>query len=201
VNVGPARRNLLVDTTTLVAALTGAAVVCREARATPSLGTALYVLSVFVVVRVLSLGVHELGHLVAAALGGFRCEVYKVGPLLLSREDGALRATLRGGRRFKAAGLVLTYPPSPEYDTRARRVLMLSGGPAASALLAVLAAVAWRSVELPLPRIAVGMTAVFSAIVCATTLLPFTSSGNASDGATILSLLRTRDAGRLGHAR
>ena len=191
-------RNVLVDTATLLAAIGGAVLVCRDAGVALSPYSAAYVVSVLLVVRVASLGVHELGHLLAAALGGWRWDVYKVGPLLLSRETGPLRVSLRGGRRFKAAGLVLTYPPSAEHDTRARHVLMLSGGPAASALFSLLAALAWRAVDVTSVRVAFGVASVFSAIVCVTTLLPFVSSGNLSDGATILSLLREP---RTGHAR
>jgi hypothetical protein len=112
-----------------------------------------------------------------------------------------LHASLRGARRFKAAGLVLTRPASPEVDTKARHILMLSGGPTASAFLSVLAWVAWRAVDSPFPRIALGVTAAFSAIVFVTTVLPFVSSGNLSDGATILSLLRERAGSKPEHAR
>ena len=196
-----ARRNVLVDTATLLAVLAGAVLVCRSAHAAPSPSTAAYVVVLVVVVRVLSLGVHELGHLVFAALAGWRWDVYKMGPLLISREGDRVSVTLRGGRRYRAAGLALTHPPSPELDTRGRHILMLSGGPAASVLLALLAAAASGAVAGPFVRVALGITAVYSAIVCVTTLLPFMSAGNPSDGATILELFRERNSERPRHAR
>lgn len=185
-------RNRVVDVLTLFGTGSGAVLVCREAGAAPSFWLVVYVLAVIVVVRMVSLGIHELGHLIAASTAGWRWDLYKVGPLLLSRENGGLRASLRGGRHFKAVGFVLTRPVSPAQNTTSRHILMLSGGPIASALLSALAWVAFCTVDAPLPRIALGITGVFSAIVFVTTLLPFVSAGNASDGATIRSLLRQR---------
>ncbi|HEX4340933.1 MAG TPA: hypothetical protein VH062_33725 [Polyangiaceae bacterium] len=195
------RRNHVVDAFTLLAAGGGALLVCNGAHVAPSAWSVAYVVLVLVVGRVVALGVHELGHLVAAAIGGWRWDVFKVGPLLLSRETGVCKVTLRGGRRFAAAGLVLTRPVSAATDTRGRHLLMLSGGPAASAVFAFAAATASRAVSAPLGQVALGVTAVFSAIVCVTTLLPFVSSGNPSDGASILALVRERTAARPGHAR
>jgi hypothetical protein len=196
-----AGRNRVVDSLTLLAMGAAAIVICHDASVEARWWVVAYVLAIIVIVRTASLGFHELGHLLAASVAGWRWDVFKIGPLLLSRESGVLRASLRGARRFKAAGLVLTRPASREVDTKARHILMLSGGPTASALLSLLAWAAWRAVDSPLPRIALGVTAAFSAIVFVTTLLPFVSSGNLSDGATILSLLRERAGSKPEHAR
>jgi len=198
---GGPQRNRVADALTLLATGASAIFVCRDASVEARWWVIAYVLAVILAVRTASLGFHELGHLLAASIAGWRWELFKIGPLLLSRESGQLRASLRGGRRFRAAGLVLTRPATRQVDTKARHIVMLSGGPAASALLSVLAGAAWHAVDAPLARIALGVTAAFSAIVFVTTLLPFVSSGNVSDGTNILHLLRERGERKHLHAR
>ena len=73
--------------------------------------------------------VHEAGHHLAGALVGYRWKGWTVGPLRVSREDGAVRVrlskTLLGGRA------IAFHPPD---DTLARQSVYILGGPVASLL-------------------------------------------------------------------
>jgi hypothetical protein len=197
--IGRAGRNRLVDSLAIMATVGGAVLISRSAGVAAVWWMAPFLVAVLFSVRAATLGVHELGHLVAGRLVGWTWQVFKVGPLLVARDQGSSRVSF-GRSRIRAVGQVVFTPPADALDTELRRVGMLVGGPAASAVLCWVAWQLWLAIESPLPRVVVGVTALYSAIVFVTTVLPLESSGNLSDGGSILLQLRQRSERRSRHA-
>lgn len=87
--------------------------------------------SLFPLALFLSVVWHELGHLLAAQLVGFRFVLVTFGPLRLAREAGGLRLSLIHTNLVQWQGRALSVPP--EYGRhRWRRICLLAGGPLAT---------------------------------------------------------------------
>jgi hypothetical protein len=195
-----AGRNRLVDSLALATTVGGALLVAREAGLGVSWWAAPFLVAVILTMRMGCLAVHEVGHLLAGSLAGWQWETLKLGPLLVWREDGSTRVTFCSRERVKAAGQVRFASPASVLDTEPRRIAMLAGGPLASAGLAWGAWLLWRTLDAPLAEVVAGVVALYSTVVFVTTVLPFESAGNLSDGGAILLELRRRSAGRERHA-
>jgi Peptidase family M50 len=144
----------------------------------------------------IALGAHELGHLTAGLLVRFRFFVFAIGPLLVERsESGALR--LRINRvPFFFGGIAGTYP----VDTArlpARLAVAIAGGPVASLLLALLAALLLGTPGHlhPAIRVELQWLRLVSGLLFLGTAVPFWNGPFVTDG---LRFLRTLSRGPHG---
>jgi hypothetical protein len=137
----------------------------------------------FSVIGMFLITVHELGHYVVGRLVGFPCRRFKVGPLLLTRNEQEWRPSLDEGWQH---GFVDCLPRTGP-TSRAQWAAVLLAGSAANLLLAaLLTAVVFA---LP-PRVQVAsdwpgclfLLAAVSAVTGLSNLLPFRYKGFYSDG-------------------
>jgi hypothetical protein len=145
----------------------------------------------------LSVAWHEAGHAVAGIAVGFDFRLYVVGPFLWEKEAG--RWWFKWNKNINTAGGMVICLPTDARDLPRRFSVYAAGGPLASLLLALLAAVllwyCWPPVLPPSEVASVGLAFLFflaslSALVFLITTLPMHTSGFYSDGARILRLLR-----------
>lgn len=139
----------------------------------------------------LVLAVHEAGHLLGGWLVGFRFTLFVVGPLKISREGGRLKVGLN--RNLLLAGGIAGSIPRDDRNLRRRMAMMTAGGPLASLVLA-LAAALLTLISLPDPPGEVASVLLFlsftSFIIALVTLFPGRTGGFQTDGARLLMLLR-----------
>jgi hypothetical protein len=190
--------------------LAGAAVGLVAARSgfrpLPELGLTrpqlIIVLAALPVIYLLSVAGHELGHVLAGRLAGFRTLLFMVGPLRLERGPDGFRAGFN--RDVLMAGGLAAMAPVGVHDLRRRAVVMVAGGPLASlmigtqflALYQATSAFLFRSgagfipVLAGITLLAIGMSSLLIGLL---TLLPGRSGGFYSDGARLLRLIRASD--------
>jgi hypothetical protein len=140
--------------------------------------------------------IHELGHLLAGWMVGFRFSLIHIGPFSLSLEYGKLKARVR--REMLAFGSAGMHVKTVRRLHR-RLLIYVAGGPVAN-LLSIPAAVLLVNQVFPgLGETRVGTLAaqftVFSLLAGMVNLMPI-RSGLMSDGARIEMLLRSRDRSR-----
>jgi len=143
---------------------------------------------------VLSLAVHELGHLVGGTLAGWRPTLLILGPVRVARVDGRLDVRRHGSLAWLGGGAAVALPVRWEGWRRFRRanLWMIVGGPVASG---VLAATAWWAASLVRTGGASALfwtsTALVSAVVGCGTLIPMSVGGPLrSDGGQLLDVFR-----------
>jgi hypothetical protein len=125
----------------------------------------------------LSLVLHETGHLIAGRMVGFRFAFLAVGPLLVRSTAVGLAWKWRPSPRHW--GPMAAAIPAGEHVTASQVAWYVAGGPIASALVAVVAALL---IESPAATAAKAM-ALMSACVFVATAQPFgTGAGIPSDG-------------------
>ena len=98
--------------------------------------TAVLILSTFILFPLalfITVVGHELGHLLAARLAGFRFVLVTFGPLRIAREAGGLRLSLIHTNLIQWQGRALSVPLTFG-DHRWQRMLFLAGGPLATLL-------------------------------------------------------------------
>lgn len=146
----------------------------------------------FVMGLILQIAVHEVGHLVCGLLTGYRFCSYRLGSLMVLREDGRLRL-----RRLKVAGTggqCLMAPPP--WSENFPAVLYNLGGCLANLLCGVLCLLLW----LPLRRHWLGgLPMVCGLLGVAFALLngiPMKAGGLDNDGRNVLSLKKDAAARR-----
>ncbi|HET9742566.1 MAG TPA: site-2 protease family protein [Terriglobales bacterium] len=144
---------------------------------------------IFLAYLVGAIFVHELGHLIGAAMVGFQVKSFAVGPLMLCRERDGFR--LRRSH-FKLGGMV-TAVPVGSHDLRRRMLVMTAAGPISSVLFALLAFVPAHVLSGRWSDLIV-IFSVFSAGLALLSLLP-TRKFYLSDGAQIFDMLRFPDRG------
>ncbi len=141
------------------------------------------------------IAVHEIGHVVAGKLVGFRFRYLTIGPLKIERRNNRL-ALGRVSTRSMPGGLAAATPVD-DHDLRRRMITMISGGPLANLLSAFLAALVYLSlpggqqtvIAVVFLSIYILSLVVFGLNLLAT-LAPLLPSGIPSDGRFILELLR-----------
>lgn len=140
--------------------------------------------------------VHEIGHLLAGWMVGFRFSYVHIGPLSLSFEHGRLK--LRARREMLALGLAGMHTGTVR-RLRRRLLIYVAGGPGANILSipATVLLVNYVSPGLAETRTGVlaSQFAVFSLLAALTSLMPIRSA-LFSDGARIEMLLRSFDRSR-----
>ncbi|HEX2167757.1 MAG TPA: hypothetical protein VHG09_11050, partial [Longimicrobiales bacterium] len=148
-------------------------------------------------VYLLCILIHEIGHLAAGALAGFRPLLLIAGPLRLERSNGRTAASLN--RSVSLAGGLAICTPVGVHDLRRRTMVMAAGGPLASLVFGVQCLAIWMAVSQaiaggPGAASAVSVMLLFGGVVSLgigmLTLLPMRAGGFYSDGARILRLMR-----------
>jgi hypothetical protein len=139
-----------------------------------------------------AIAVHELGHLAAGMAAGFRWEIFKAGPIVLSRSPRSVDLSFGNDSRYRGRGLVATTLDATD-RVRLRHTMMLLGGPLTSMGAGAAGVALWIGLGggAPVP-LAFGVFGVCSLVVLLTSLLPVTSSGHLSDGGKIRQLLAAR---------
>lgn len=130
-----------------------------------------------------SLLFHELGHLVFGLTAGYRFHSFRLGPVVLSKENG--RLVLRVQSVAGIGGACGLLPP-PQGCSKAGRLFFLAGGVLANTLTAVLALL------LPLTGTAEAFAVVFaflSLVGAVVNALPWYTAGNPTDGRQFWTLL------------
>lgn len=144
-----------------------------------------------VVAMIVALAVHELGHLIAGLAVGFQFSVFVIGPVLVERSPtGSIRV---GWNRVPAlfGGVAGTVPTRPE-GLRSRFAMVIAGGPCASALLAVGAAIAlqWLSLPQGMLRTELSWLRLLSSAIFLGTAIPLPNGPFVSDGLRFLRMVR-----------
>lgn len=150
-------------------------------------GVALLVLAVWC-----ALVAHEVGHLAAGLVMGWRVGVVAVGPLWLGQQEGRLR--LRWNRLLATWGGIAMVYPRDERSFAAKATLVAAGGPMASLFVAMVA-YAVGNIGPHATRFAGPARAmsIMSLAVLAATAQPFgTGLGGPSDGGRVLMFFRAR---------
>jgi hypothetical protein len=138
---------------------------------------------------------HELGHVIAARLGGIRVASFSVGRLALVRHGDSMKPAISPDD--VTAGFA-TFDSLPDRDLRAPFALVFLGGPLMNAAVAASAALVLFSgaaASWPLLQWGLGVLAAASALLCLE-LIPYELRGHESDGRRVLALWRDGDAGR-----
>lgn len=146
-----------------------------------------------------SLLAHELGHLLAGRLVGFRAYLLIIGPFRLER--GEDRWHLHLNRRVALAGGLAGSAPTDTVALTRRMAVMIAGGPATSVISGLLAlGAAWATQPQTFgPETSNGVVALTGALgafgaasvlIGVATLVPSRAGGFASDGARLLALAR-----------
>lgn len=118
-----------------------------------------------------ALAVHELGHLVAGLLGGFRFELFVVGLLGVKRTPAGIRVFLNRDVGLMG-GVAATVPVTEDPGNRRKFAWVLLSGPLASLLLSLVAAVLFAASTSGAARSYWLVTAFGSAAVLLATTLP-----------------------------
>lgn len=142
----------------------------------------------------LSLALHEVGHLIGGWLMGFRFMLLVIGPLKLVREGEAIQWRLN--EDLSLYGGVAASVPMDSHNLTPRFAVAIAAGPLASLLCAALGlgiTFLLRDVSNPLQGEAlfwVLVLSLFNAGIFLATILPGKTSGFQTDGAQLLDCLR-----------
>jgi hypothetical protein len=153
----------------------------------------------FPMLYLLCVAVHELGHVGAAVLVGFRPLLFVVGPLRVQRNGARLEPGLN--RSTALSGGLVVCAPLGSHDLRRRTLVMAAGGPVASLMFGAQCLAFWmalaalpRAVDGPvanLLHVTLAFLGIGSLILGLLTLLPTRVGGFYSDGARMLRLMRS----------
>ena len=83
------------------------------------------------------LSFHELGHLIAGIIQGFRFELFVVGPLGIKREKGKIKIYLNKNIQYYG-GVAATLPIDASPENGKKFANLLLAGPIASILLSII---------------------------------------------------------------
>jgi len=140
---------------------------------------------------VVTLVVHELGHLVAGLAVGFQFSLFAIGPLLIERTPMG-RIRLGWNRVPSFFGGVAGTRPVRTDSLRPRFAVVVAGGPCANVLLAIAAAIAlsWFPVPHGLLRVGLGWVRLLSAAIFLGTAIPLPNGPFVTDGLRFLRIVR-----------
>ena len=145
---------------------------------------------------VVTLVVHEIGHLLAGLAVGFRFSLFAIGPLLIERTPlGPIRLAWNRVPSF-FGGAAATLPTSV-HSLRWRLAAVVAGGPFASALLAAGAAVALSFLSMPHGplRAELAWVRLLSAAIFLGTAVPVPNGPFVTDGMRILRISKRGPVG------
>jgi hypothetical protein len=149
-------------------------------------------------VWLMSVGIHELGHVIGGWLGGGKFLLWLAGPVMVRRTPAGIRVS-RNRSVNLGGGLSACFPLNPAFVTPRRTALMILSGPLASLLLTT--GSLWLAVWLATwdhPISLVGaisqnlmiFNALVSFLIFLVTMVPSAGSGFKSDGKRVLELMR-----------
>jgi hypothetical protein len=92
------------------------------------------------------LGFHELGHLIAGLVQGFRFELFVVGPLGIKRENDKINFFLNKNIAHYG-GLAATIPKEDDPENSKKLAIICLAGPIASLILAIILVIIYYSFE------------------------------------------------------
>ena len=154
-------------------------------------------LPLVLVIILLVLAIHEIGHVLAGILVGFEFRMITVGPFMLRKEatqPDKKQLRFRWNTRLNTMGGLALCLPRSDNKLRSNFIKFIAGGPLASLLLALLAGLVYwffyRDTQAFFVRSFWQFTAFMSGAIFLTTIIPMRSGGFFSDGARMLNLLR-----------
>jgi hypothetical protein len=142
-------------------------------------------IAVFIVILV-----HELGHVFAGHLQGFRLHLLVVGPLRIERKSGVGRLTVGFNHSLQLAGGVAACAPVEEHDLVRRMQWFIAGGPLASLLLAGTATLISALFPVGAWSFPSAVIALTSSLIALVTMIPAKTGNFATDGRRFLQLRR-----------
>jgi hypothetical protein len=153
--------------------------------------TLLGTMVVWAPILLLEIAAHEMGHVLAGRLVGFRFMFCTIGPLKVTSTGRGL-VLAYNENWMKVAGSAASVPTDPR-NARQRELVRVMGGPMAS-LLVGCAAVALAATTSGMAHRLCELAAITSLFSFGANMLPFKSGGALSDGARIKMLLRSRQS-------
>ncbi|REG84099.1 site-2 protease family protein [Winogradskyella sediminis] len=105
----------------------------------------LEILSIIILLFVV-LGVHELGHLIAGLVQGFRFELFVVGPLGIKREDNKIKLFLNKNIAHYG-GIASTLPKEDNPENSKKLAIICLAGPISSVILAIILGIIYYAFE------------------------------------------------------
>lgn len=145
---------------------------------------ALLVPFVFAALFFFVLAFHEFGHFVGGKLAGMRFLLFIVGPLRIHRAGEAVKVGFN--RSLQLAGGLCGMVPADTTNLIPRMAILVAGGPTASVVLSLVAALLLRAAIGP-RDILFGLT-FFSGLIALATLLPMKTGSFYTDGSRLLML-------------
>lgn len=143
----------------------------------------------------LSLAIHEVGHVLAGLGVGFEFRMISVGPFMLQKEDKKIR--FRWNTQLNVAGGLALCLPKNEKNLRTNFIKFIAGGPLASLFFALLSFCIYyffyKHSSAFIMRNFWLFSCLMSGLTFVTTALPMHSKGFFSDGARIFNLLKGGD--------
>ena len=134
---------------------------------------------------------HELGHLLLGDIVGFRLTSFAVGPVRLFRFGGRWRVQMRYDKLFGGHTAMV---PTTAKNIRARAMVLMLGGPLASALLGAIGTICLLVIPGPTWPAALGRTVGLATGLAfgdfLFNLLPLASEAQYSDGARLWQMYR-----------
>lgn len=120
----------------------------------------------FIFLMFFVIGIHELGHLVAGLIQGFRFELFVIGPLGIKRENDKIKVYLNKNLAYYG-GVAATLPVDDNPKNRKKFARLILAGPITSLVLSIVFFVCGYFFELPaekwLLKASVGSMAIFLA--------------------------------------
>jgi len=147
----------------------------------------LWDIPVFMLLVMLVLGVHELGHLLGGFSRGMKFLLFIVGPFQWMQTPDGIRFSLvfnLGGFAGMAAAM-----PNPDKQFAPQLKRLMAGGPVASLILAAVGLLAGFFLE-GKPAVYLCFTGGFSFLIFLLTAIPFRAGGFMSDGMQFIEIMR-----------
>ena len=166
-----------------------------KARGSPTLDYVSFVVCFLLAVLLGILG-HELGHIAAGAMSGFRFQTMAAGPLVVSRLSDGWRFQWVNSRGLWNGMTVMS--PSRPARLRSNAVFFVLGGPIGSLLCgagAIALMLAGPGLHLGAAAEFFGILGVIELVNCVANLIPLQVPGGFNDGARLLQLIRKDSEG------
>lgn len=141
----------------------------------------------------LAILLHELGHVIGGVSQGFRFQLLVVGPLSVDRDNHTDRLRIRLNRQLQLAGGIAACLPDSDVRVMERMRVAVAGGPLASVIVAIGAALCWWQAPAGALGATLFCTALMSGAIGVATLVPLDMGSFVSDGKRFLQL-GTHDA-------
>ncbi|MDX2305737.1 MAG: hypothetical protein NW226_23220 [Microscillaceae bacterium] len=151
---------------------------------------------IFILVYFITIGIHELGHVLGGLWVRFKFKMYVVGPFMWKKEDNKL--VFLWNKNLNIGGGLALCLPTDDHNLVKRFITFIAGGPAASLLLALATLLPYGLLNMHQAQVNFWgfsgssfmiFLGLFSSIIFLATIIPMHSGGFFTDGARILNLL------------